>query len=100
MHNKQEPMYHISSFYHIDMYRAAYQFKTMSFRGKRFYKMDQILPIETSPFEKNRGRPKNKGIREENEQISKHYGTKLSKKKGYILHTPSTSNKDTIKLVA
>ena len=42
--------------------------------------MDQNLPIETSPFEKNRGRLKNKGIREENEHISKHYGTKLSKK--------------------
>ena len=33
VHNKQEPMDHISRFYHIDMYIAAYQFKIMPLRG-------------------------------------------------------------------
>ena len=36
VHNKQEPMDHISNFYHIDMYRVAYQFKIMPLRGKKF----------------------------------------------------------------
>ena len=45
VHNKQEPMDHISNFYHIDMYRAAYQFKIMSLRGKKLHKMDQYLQL-------------------------------------------------------
>ena len=52
----------------------------MPLRGKKFYKMDQYLPIEPLPVEKNRGRPKNKRMREVNEQRPKHYGTKLSRK--------------------
>ena len=77
MHNKQELMDGISTFYHINMYRTVYQFKIMSIRDKKFYKMDQYLPIEPHLVEKNRGRPKNKRMREENEQRPKHYGIKL-----------------------
>ena len=60
VHNKQEPMDRIFSFYHIDMYRVAYQFKIMPLRCKKFYKMDWYLLIEPPPMEKNRGRIKNK----------------------------------------
>ena len=55
VHNKQESMDQISSFYHIDMYRVSYQFKIMPLRSKRFYKMDQYLPIKPPHVEKNRG---------------------------------------------
>ena len=84
----------ISTFYHIDMHRVAFQFKIMSLRGKGFYKMDQYLPIEPYPMEKNRGRPNNKR-REENEQRLKKL-TPNFQEKGYMLHAPFASNKDTI----
>ena len=80
VHNEQDPMDQISSLYHIDMYRAAYQFKIMPLRSKRFYKMDQYLLIEPPPMEKNGGRPKTKRRREEREQRPKKIGTKLSRK--------------------
>ena len=79
VHNKPEPIDQISNFYYIDMYRVAYQFKIMSLRSKRFYKMDQYLPIEPPPMEKNRRRLKTKR-REENEQRPKKTSTKFSRK--------------------
>ena len=51
---KQQPIDHIFSFYHIDMYTVGYQFKIMPLIGKRFYKMDQYLPIEPPNVEKDR----------------------------------------------
>ena len=66
------------------MYRVAYQFKIMPLRGKNLYKMDQYPLIEPLPMEKNRGRPKNKRMRKENEQRPKHYGTKLLRKMVHV----------------
>ena len=89
--NKQEPIDQISSFYYIEMYRASYQFKIMSLRIKRFYKMDQYIPIEPSHVEKKRGNPKTKR-RDENEQRPKKLAQNFQEK-GYIcymLHLQAT----------
>ena len=95
VHNKQEPIDQISSFYHIYMYSLVYQFKIMPLRSKRFYKMDQYLPIEPPPMEKkNRGRAKTNRRREEHEQRPKKLAQNL-KENGYMLHAPSTSKYDT-----
>ena len=91
-------MDHIFSFNHIDMYRVAYHFKIMPLRGKKFYKMVWYLPIEPPPVQNNKGRPKNKTRREENEK-RRNKLTQNLQEEGYKLHAPSASNKDTTKPV-
>ena len=49
--------------YHKDSWEAAYRYKIMLVRGKRFYKLQNYLPIAPPNVENKKGRPQTKKIR-------------------------------------
>ena len=67
VHSKQDPHDHISRWYHRDSWEAAYLYKSMLVREKRFYKLQNYLPIAPPNVEKKKGIPQIKRMRGANE---------------------------------
>ena len=97
LHNQQDQHDHISKWYHRGSWEVAYKYKIMPIRRKRFYNLQNYLPIAPPNVEKKKGKPKTKRIRGENEPSPVISRKKMLLEKVIMLHIVFVISKVTIK---